>query len=103
MLSARTAYGLSTRTPIRVHVYPCRGDEAFFVALESALRPRLVEAAGRARIRSRLPLKARWLIDLARADADSGLESLLRLRLPRRRRASSPRPDAGCGSIPARL
>lgn len=30
---------------------------------------------------TRLPVGARWLVDLARYDADSGLESLLRLRL----------------------
>lgn len=77
----RTLFGIAPLEDALVHVYLCRGDEAFFVALESALRLRLVEAAGRARIRSRLSLKAQWLIDLARADADSGLESLLRLRL----------------------
>ena len=37
--------------------------------------------AARERIRSTLPRSARWLLDVARGDADSGLESLLRLRL----------------------
>lgn len=32
-------------------------------------------------MRASLPASARWLVDLARGDADSGLESLLRLRL----------------------
>lgn len=77
----RTLFGVAPLEDALVHVYLCRGDEAFFASLESALRLRLVGAAGRARIRSRLPAKAHWLVDLARTDADSGLESLLRLRL----------------------
>lgn len=76
-----TLFGIAPLEDALVHVCLCRGDEAFFVGLESALRLRLIGAAGRARIRSRLPVRARWLIDLARTDADSGLESLLRLRL----------------------
>lgn len=59
----------------------CAGDEAFFAAFESAWRHRLIDQAARSRIRTRLPESARWLVDLARPDADSGLESLLRLRL----------------------
>lgn len=59
----------------------CAGDEAFFAAFESAWRNRLIDRAARSRIRARLPETARWLVDLARPDADSGLESLLRLRL----------------------
>lgn len=59
----------------------CRGEEEFFVALESAMRKRLVRRAGLARLRARLPAARRWLVDFARWDADSGLESLLRLRL----------------------
>ncbi len=34
-------------------------------------------------IRRAVPARTRWLVDLARPDADSGLESLLRLRLIR--------------------
>ncbi|WP_435749299.1 DUF559 domain-containing protein [Microbacterium sp. PMB16] len=64
-----------------VHFLRCAGDEAFFAAYESALRLRLLSAAARLRIRQLVPASARWLLDLARADADSGLESLLRLRL----------------------
>lgn len=33
------------------------------------------------RIRKALPAYARWLVDIGRSDADSGLESLVRLRL----------------------
>lgn len=61
----------------------CRGVEEFFVALESAMRKRLITRAGLAALRARLPLHRRWLVDFARWNADSGLESLLRLRLRR--------------------
>lgn len=64
-----------------VHVHRCAGDEAFFAAFESAWRLGKLSAAARARVRSALPQNARWLVDIARSDADSGLESLLRLRL----------------------
>jgi very-short-patch-repair endonuclease len=64
-----------------VQMLRCRGPEAFFVALESALHQRLLGAAGRARLRGLIPQGDRWLVDFARADAESGLESLLRLRL----------------------
>ncbi|MBS1674068.1 MAG: DUF559 domain-containing protein [Actinobacteria bacterium] len=64
-----------------LHLRLCAGDEAFFAAFESAWRQRLLSATARRRIREALPDSARWLVDLARHDADSGLESLLRLRL----------------------
>ena len=64
-----------------LHLRLCAGDEAFFAAFESAWRQRLLPVAARRRIREALPASARWLVDLARHDADSGLESLLRLRL----------------------
>ncbi|MFS0893167.1 DUF559 domain-containing protein [Microbacterium sp. 179-I 3D3 NHS] len=64
-----------------VHYLRCAGDEAFFAAYESALRLRLLTKAARTRIRESVPASARWLLELARTDADSGLESLLRLRL----------------------
>lgn len=73
--------GLAPVEVVLVHVYHCHGDEAFFAALESALRQRKVSTSMRDRVRMRLPVGARWLVDLARTDADSGLESLLRLRL----------------------
>ncbi|MFD4420505.1 DUF559 domain-containing protein [Agromyces sp. NPDC058484] len=59
----------------------CMGEEHFFVALESAMRKRLIDTAGCARLRAAIPRKDRWLVDFARWNADSGLESLLRLRL----------------------
>ncbi|MBS1697846.1 MAG: DUF559 domain-containing protein, partial [Actinobacteria bacterium] len=64
-----------------LHLRLCSGDEAFFAAFESAWRRRLLPLAARRRIREALPASHRWLVDLARHDADSGLESLLRLRL----------------------
>lgn len=79
----RTALGLAPLEEVLVHLQRCRGDEAFFAALESAIRRRKIGAAARARIRRRLPMYVRWLVDVARHDADSGLESLLRLRLHR--------------------
>jgi len=64
-----------------VHLHHCEGDESFFASLESALNLRKVSRAALQRIRRALPASARWLVDLARTDAQSGLESLLRLRL----------------------
>lgn len=64
-----------------LHLRRCAGDEAFFAAFESAWRKGLLTRRTRVRVRDELPASARWLMDLARPDADSGLESLLRLRL----------------------
>jgi very-short-patch-repair endonuclease len=64
-------------------LWACRGPETFFAALESALRQGKLSAKQRAVLRRALPERARWLVDEARSDADSGLESLLRLRLRR--------------------
>ncbi|MFJ4224522.1 DUF559 domain-containing protein [Microbacterium sp. NPDC089695] len=64
-----------------VHVHRCCGDESFFASLESALNLGRLSRAAVQRVRQSLPAYARWLVDLARADAQSGLESLLRLRL----------------------
>ena len=63
------------------HLHRCEGDESFFASLESALRLRKLSRAARHRLRAILPAYARWLVDFARDDADSGLESILRLRL----------------------
>lgn len=64
-----------------LHLRRCAGDEAFFAAFESAWRRGLLTSKARQWIRDRLPAAARWLLVLARHDADSGLESILRLRL----------------------
>lgn len=64
-----------------IHLHRCDGDESFFASLESALRLHKLSHAALLRIRAALPSYARWLVDFARSDADSGLESILRLRL----------------------
>ncbi|MCM3656784.1 type IV toxin-antitoxin system AbiEi family antitoxin domain-containing protein [Agromyces mediolanus] len=64
-----------------LQLHGCRGSEEFFVALESAMRKRFLTKPRVAALRARLPAKHRWLVDFARWNADSGLESLLRLRL----------------------
>lgn len=74
-----TTLGLAPVEDVLVHVLRCQGDEAFFAALESALQQRKVRST--TRLRRSIPASARWLVDLARDDAGSGLESLLRLRL----------------------
>ncbi|MEV1131011.1 type IV toxin-antitoxin system AbiEi family antitoxin domain-containing protein [Agromyces sp. NPDC049794] len=61
----------------------CHGDDAFFATLESALHKRVLTRAGRAELRGRITESARWLVDFARSDSESGLESLLRVRLHR--------------------
>lgn len=61
----------------------CAGDETFFAALESALRWVKIGAAALAWLWHRLPITQRELVTIARADADSGLESIVRLRLHR--------------------
>ncbi|SFR88542.1 Very-short-patch-repair endonuclease [Agromyces sp. CF514] len=62
-------------------IFVCRGAEDFFVAVESALRLGMLGDAALRRLRLAVPAAARSVIDLARADADSGLESILRFRL----------------------
>lgn len=76
-----TRFGIASVESALVHVYLCAGEEAFFASFESARNRRKLSRAARLRIRAALPESARWLVDFARADAESGLESLLRLRL----------------------
>ncbi|KAA9111037.1 DUF559 domain-containing protein [Microbacterium rhizomatis] len=81
--AGRATFGL---TPVRlalVQVAQCCDAETFFVAYESAWRLGKLAPADRQWIRSVVPARRRWLVDLARGDADSGLESLVRLRLVR--------------------
>ncbi|QAY74327.1 DUF559 domain-containing protein [Agromyces protaetiae] len=59
----------------------CLGAEKFFVCLESALRKRLLDRRALTRLRAAIPAPHRALVDDARWNADSGLESLLRFRL----------------------
>ena len=55
----------------------------FFAAYESAWNKGMLTRTDREWIRRSVPARTRWLVDLARPDAESGLESLLRLRLIR--------------------
>jgi very-short-patch-repair endonuclease len=64
-------------------VLRCQGEEAFFVSLESALYQGRLSSTRRGSLMRRIPARSRWLIELARSDAESGLESLFRLRLHR--------------------
>jgi very-short-patch-repair endonuclease len=73
--------GLAPVVACLIHAYRCLDEESFFAAYESAWNRRLIGAHDRARIRRELPRAAGWLLDLAQPDAESGLESLLRLRL----------------------
>ncbi len=77
----RMSLGLAPVDIALVHAYVRHGAEFFFAAFESAWNTRSISAAGRANVRAALPSYARWLVDLARPDAESGLESIVRLRL----------------------
>jgi len=78
--SAET-FALPSVPRILLQIYRCRGGEAFFVALESARRLGLIGLDGLRWVRRRTDAAGRDLIDFSCADADSGLESLVRLRL----------------------
>lgn len=77
----RASLGTAVVATALIHAFRCLDREAFFAAYESAWNQRLISAPDRARIRQELPKSVGWLLDLARPDAESGLESLLRLRL----------------------
>lgn len=62
-------------------IFLCRGAEEFFVALESALHARKTGRAGLDWLTKNTSAVAREAIALARRDAESGLESLVRWRL----------------------
>jgi len=74
-------YGMASVPDALVQLLRCQGDEAFFCAYESAWNRRLLSSADRAHVKASIPADARWMVDLARPDAGSGLESLTRLRL----------------------
>lgn len=61
----------------------CIGEDAFFAALESALRLRRLSPVDLVRLRSRIAESRSWLIDLACAESESGLESLMKVRMHR--------------------
>ena len=79
--AGRADPGVAPLVAALIHAYRCLEPEAFFAAYESAWNQRKLSAADRRRIRAELPKTAAWMLDLARPDAQSGLESLLRFRL----------------------
>ena len=74
-------FGVVSIVQALVQVASCLGGEVFFAAFESAWRKGLIDRAQRAEVRAGVRAGQRWLVDFARPDADSGLESILRLRL----------------------
>jgi len=79
--AGRMQLGVADVEQALIHAFQCHSEEFFFCAFESAWNKRLISASARARIRKALPASARWLIDFAHKDSESGLESLVRLRL----------------------
>lgn len=77
----RAEPGIAPVAEALIHAYRCLTPEAFFAAYESAWNQRKISAEDRQKIRRELPKSAAWMLDLARSDAQSGLESLLRFRL----------------------
>jgi very-short-patch-repair endonuclease len=75
------AFGLPSVPGILRQILGCRGVEEFFVVLESALNQGAISRADLEWLRTHTNAGAREAIDFARADAQSGLESLLRWRL----------------------
>ncbi|MDR7190272.1 very-short-patch-repair endonuclease [Microbacterium sp. BE35] len=80
----RGAFGVPSVRVVLRQILRCQGLEAFFVALESALRRRTLSNTDLDWLRRGTNADAREAITFARSDADSGLESLLRWRLRRR-------------------
>jgi very-short-patch-repair endonuclease len=66
-------------------LFRCGGVVPGMVALESALNLAELDAVGRATVRQLVPARARPLVDGARADAESGLETIASLLFRRRR------------------
>lgn len=77
----RDGFALPSVPRILRQILTCRGVEEFFVCLESALALGMIDRAGLAWLHEHTNGEAREALLLARSDADSGLESLLRWRL----------------------
>lgn len=78
--SSASSFALPPVPRILLQIYRCQGAEAFFVALESARRLGLLTSADLRWFSDRIDARGGDLIDFSRDDADSGLESLVRLR-----------------------
>lgn len=81
--AGRAGFGIVSLVQALVQVARCQGVESFFAAFESAWQLGKLTRADRVDIRAELPAGMRWLVDFARHDAGSGIESLLRLRVSR--------------------
>lgn len=77
------AFGLPSVPRVLRQILACRGLDAFFVSLESALHLGKISKAEVAWLKTHTNDAAREAILIARNDADSGLESLFRWRLRR--------------------
>lgn len=77
----RPAPGVVSVTLALLQFAACASRERFFASLESAMHLGLISESGLRMLRTRLPRAMRWIVDLARSDSESGLESLLRFRL----------------------
>lgn len=75
---------LGSRSSIRralLEILVCSGAEAFFASFESALLLRRLSSDDQLWLAARMPKRHRWMLEFARSDAASGLESILRFRL----------------------
>ncbi len=77
------SFGIVSVVHALIQAARCGGAECFFAAFESAWNRGQLSHADRAEVRAGLPAGMRWLVDIARPNADSGLESIVRLRLHR--------------------
>lgn len=82
-VSVTDAFGFPTVPRLLRQILGCRGLESFFVTLESALSQRLITPVEMTWLAANTNDAAREAIAFARADAGSGVESLLRWRLRR--------------------
>lgn len=80
-LVSTTRFGVAQISDALVAASRCLSDEGFFAAYESALHLALLTRADDARVWKAVRSGLRRLIALARTDADSGLESIFRLRM----------------------
>lgn len=79
----RDSFGLPSVPRILLQIFRCQSAEVFFATLESARRQHRITSGGLSWLRARVGVAGRVMINFSRADADSGLESLLRWRLRR--------------------
>ena len=80
---AAGAFDPPTARHVLRQILGCRGVESFFATLESALSQRMITVADLEWLTTHTNGQAREAIAFARADADSGIESLIRWRMRR--------------------